>query len=300
MNFYLDFEATQFSNRIISIGCVSETGESFKTLVKPVNGGKVNQFITDLTGITNEMLDNAPSADDAFNQFFNFVINVSDNTAPKYFCYGDSDKDFIKHTVKYMTDVRAISFAVSVETMLINYAKNVRAYFSSNDISLKKLVALVRHVDEVEQKHDVMDDAMMLKECFDGLNTLDKSVVPEASRKVVKGDLKPMKLSGVCFTKEQMDYLKNLRTVQWGCGVKADKINGDTTEENWEVKLTHIYTGAVKYFSAPWVAAMFLNGYVRTGRSSKKQSDINKTMKEMASNPNNYSGYRCEIAIKEG
>ena len=30
MNFYVDFEATQFSNRIISIGCTNELGEKFE------------------------------------------------------------------------------------------------------------------------------------------------------------------------------------------------------------------------------------------------------------------------------
>ena len=35
MNFYLDFEATRFSNRIISIGCVAGTGETFETYVNP-------------------------------------------------------------------------------------------------------------------------------------------------------------------------------------------------------------------------------------------------------------------------
>ena len=73
MNFYLDFEATRFSNRIISIGCAAENGNTFYTLVKPVNKAKVDRFITELTGITNEMLQEAPSADEAFNQLFDFI-----------------------------------------------------------------------------------------------------------------------------------------------------------------------------------------------------------------------------------
>ena len=57
MKFCLDFEATRFSNRIISIGCVAENGNTFYTLVKPVNKAKVDRFITELTGITNAMLE---------------------------------------------------------------------------------------------------------------------------------------------------------------------------------------------------------------------------------------------------
>ena len=43
MNFYLDFEATRFTNRIISIGCVAGNGETFSTLVKPGDKKKVDK-----------------------------------------------------------------------------------------------------------------------------------------------------------------------------------------------------------------------------------------------------------------
>ena len=76
MNYYLDFEATRFSNRIISIGCVAETGETFSTLVKPVNKAKVDKFITELTGITNEMLETAPTADAAFLDLYYFIMKT--------------------------------------------------------------------------------------------------------------------------------------------------------------------------------------------------------------------------------
>ena len=69
MKFYLDFEATRFSNRIISIGCVAENGATFYTLVKPGDKKKVDKFITELTGITNEMLATAPDSDAAYIQF---------------------------------------------------------------------------------------------------------------------------------------------------------------------------------------------------------------------------------------
>lgn len=301
MNFYLDFEATQFSERIISIGCVSENGKTFHTLVKPVNGDKVNNYITELTGITNEMLENAPTADQAFNNFFDFVINTNDNTIPSYFCYGSGDKTFIDKTVKYMTDVRAISFAVSVRTMLIDYAQEVKAYLSIKGIPLKKLIALVRHVENVEQIHDAMDDAMMLKECVEGIDSIDKTAIPVTQPKIiVENNRRFMKLPGMLFTKKENEYLKNLRMVQWGCHTKADEITGDATENAWQVKLTHISTGKVKYFSAPWVAAMFFNGYVRSDRSPKEAKALNTTMKEMARNLDNYCGYYCEIELKEG
>ena len=34
MKFFIDFEATQFKHKIISIGCVAEDGSYYETLVK--------------------------------------------------------------------------------------------------------------------------------------------------------------------------------------------------------------------------------------------------------------------------
>ena len=53
MNFYIDFEANQFSDRIISIGCISENGNNFYSLCRPSKPGEtITNFITELTGIT--------------------------------------------------------------------------------------------------------------------------------------------------------------------------------------------------------------------------------------------------------
>lgn len=314
MNFYLDFEATQFSERIISIGCIADNGASFKTLVKPVKNEKVNAFITQLTGITNEMLENAPTADEAFNAFCDFVKTNNESGVPAYYCYGSSDKNFIQHTVSGMSDFHAIMFASSIQALMVDYSAVVKKYLSTRGLSLKKLVALIRHVDEVEQNHDALDDAIMLKECYEGLDTLDKDILAtepapirqslgancnsafaEAYNKLIEecGQLQSVKMAGHIFSMEDRAYLKQLRT-DW-INVKVEDISGDGDSENWKTKLTHIRTGAVKYFSEPWVAAMFFNRYILTKRSSKEPKALNSTMKEMAKNPNNFGGYRCEI-----
>ena len=98
MRFYIDFEATQFSNRIISIGCACENGNTFKTLVQPVNKGKITAFITELTGITSEMIAEAPTADEAFNMLFDFIELNNLSGVPQFYVYGDCDASFIKHT----------------------------------------------------------------------------------------------------------------------------------------------------------------------------------------------------------
>ena len=74
MRYFIDFEATQYSDRIISVGCVREDGAAFHSLVNP--NRQLTDFIISLTGITQEMVDAAPSADEVFSDLFNFVKDV--------------------------------------------------------------------------------------------------------------------------------------------------------------------------------------------------------------------------------
>ena len=314
MNFYIDFEATQFTEEIISIGCVAENGNTFNCLVMPSDTKKITKFITDLTGITREMVEeNGYSPEAAFAHFYQFVKENNGDEAPVFYCYGNMDKVFIKNTVKHMQNLNMILFASSVQALMVDYSTTVKSYLSNNGLSLKKLLALIRHVEEVEQNHDALNDALMLKECFEGLPTLEKpaaEIKPISQKKpndafqkayeaiiAVDGKLEAIKLQGRSFTKADNDYMKDLRVNVWGAQAKAETISGDATEENHMVKMTKIRTGEVKYFSSPWVAAMFVNAYILRTRSCKEGKAINTTMKEMGRNPNNFCGYRCEIKM---
>lgn len=68
MKYFIDFEATQFSMEIISVGCVREDGQTFYALVAPKEG-KITPFITNLTGITAEMVKTAMTPDSVFRSF---------------------------------------------------------------------------------------------------------------------------------------------------------------------------------------------------------------------------------------
>lgn len=267
MNFYIDFEATQYSERIISIGCIAENGARFETLVKPVKNEKVNAFITQLTGITNEMLEDAPTADEAFNAFYEFVKTNNDSSTPTYYCYGNCDTRFIKRTVAGMSDFQAIMFASSIQALLVDYSEGL--------VTLDK-DALANAPAPIKQASS-----------NNAFNEVYNKLIEE------QGKLSSVKMAGRDFTQQDRVYLKQLRT-EWA-NVKAADVSGDATAENYHAKLTHIRTGAVKYFSEPWVAAMFLNRCVLSGRSSKDPKSINATMKAMGVNPNNYGGYRCEF-----
>ena len=62
------------------------------------------------------MLENAPTADEAFNLFFDFVLAQGPYGLHQYYCYGNSDAQFIERTVSHMNDARAITFAKMLHT----------------------------------------------------------------------------------------------------------------------------------------------------------------------------------------
>lgn len=175
MKFYLDFEATQFSRRIISIGCVAENGEKFSTLVKPVNGDKVGKYVSDLTGITDDMVAVAPTADEAFKSFLTWFLS-HETGLPQFFAYGNDDQ-YITATVKYMTDPMAIMFANSIKGCLVDYSKIVAQHIQQRGVGLRALVAMIEKDNEIIQRHDALEDAEWLK-----LVATNLQVIPTQSK----------------------------------------------------------------------------------------------------------------------
>jgi inhibitor of KinA sporulation pathway (predicted exonuclease) len=283
MNFYLDFEATRFSNRIISIGCTNEKGATFKTLVKP-NKGKVDKFITELTGITREMLEDAPSPDEAFNAFAEWAYVNSENTAPKYFCYGDSDKDFIAATMRTMSDFKAISFAASVKDLLIDYAPEVANYLCYGKVALKKVVALIEDVDEVEQSHDALEDAEMLRKVVENLQT--KCTPADAEK------LATMKSAPRPGRKKAPEIFVN-----WP-NKPNDRFKANTfaDETNYIIKCES--SDGIKYFDNIDTATLWVIKYLIKGKSPKKASDMDsirhKIKMAIKNNRQSYCGFKWE------
>lgn len=290
MKFYIDFEATQFSERIISIGCVAETGETFKTLVKPANGEQVNQFITNLTGITNEDLDNAPDADTAFLALFNWVRDTSylnmDDTLPEYFCYGDCDKRFIKKTIKYMTNITAYTFAVSMMALMVDFSSTVKEYFKAkSNIGLKRIYTLLL-AKEVVQHHDALEDAVMLRYVADNLEI---KAVPEDFV-----NLPPAEKTKPPRAKCPEIFL------EWGDGPKH-KFKADTKADatNWAVSATNA-DGYTQYFDSMETACLWVIKYLIQGRSPRKKDDLRHVEKRIINNShinntNKYCGFKWNI-----
>jgi DNA polymerase III epsilon subunit-like protein len=259
MRFFIDFEATQYSERIINIGCIADNGATFSTLVKPARRkDKPTKFITKLTGITMEMLATAPSADEAFNAFFDFVLENSPTEPNEFFCYGNSDKNFIEKTLHDMEDTRAVTFAVRLMDSLIDYSSEVRQYFQmQNCIALKKIYSLILE-DEVVQHHDALEDAQMLCTV---VQKLKEKCTPEDKEKIAAMPKAPKPIPNA------ENKLKRAPAifVNW----PADKWEADTgaNENNWQFKCT---AGSnVKYFNSIETAILWIMRYASKGMSPK-------------------------------
>lgn len=263
MNFYLDFEATRFSNRIISIGCVADNGNTFSTLVRPVNKAKVDKFITELTGITNEMLVDAPSADEAFNQLFDFIELNNDGKEPIYYCYGNTDADFIKHTVKYMEDTRACICAQAIQGTMIDYAATVKKFFiAKSDLALRKVYMLIQAQENLVQKHDALEDALMLQTVVENLHDKCK---PEDKDTILAmpSQRRPKEKKAPTLFQSWNEQTK------WEANTNAD-------EEHWMFKCVDQHSGQVKYFNDVNTAALWIIKYIARNVSPKKVEAVQK------------------------
>lgn len=168
MNYFIDFEATQFTGEIISIGCVDENDRQFYTLVKPEKAEDITGFITDLTGIGRSELKKAPTADEAFVSLFEWL----DKSAPvRFYCYGDSDAHFLERTLQHLRTFEGQLGLSVVKSALNDFSVDVRRHFQlKHCIALKKVVSYYRG-REVEQVHNSLADAIFLKEIYDRSRT---------------------------------------------------------------------------------------------------------------------------------
>lgn len=292
MKFFMDFEATRFSNRIISIGCVAENGNTFTTLVHP-GKKKVDKFITELTGITNEMLEDAPSADMAFMMFYDFMVANFDGEMPEYYVYGNCDSSFLLATARKMTNPLAITFAQALAGNLIDYASTVKQFFvAKNDLALRKVYMLVQDEKDLIQKHDALEDARMLCTVVEHLYEKCK---PEDKETIMSMPSQPKPFPR--GSKVHPLFIQWEREKKWAATTGANK-------DNWVVKATDKDNGAVLYFPDWNIAALWIVKYIARNVSPKKEDQMNKIISAIKSAPqtgkcryNCYWEYNPEGAI---
>lgn len=168
MNYFIDFEATQFSNEIIAIGCVRSNGDTFYEEVRAKK--KITPFITSLTGITDEQNKIAPTSDEVFSNFFDWISEYPEEKAI-FFCYGNSDLDFVKKNLTISQNLKAQAALSIIGMNLHDYSKTVKEHFGLiKNISLIKIIAYYRGVDSLTQTHDALEDALYLKEVYENVS----------------------------------------------------------------------------------------------------------------------------------
>lgn len=166
MDFYLDFEATQFSERVIAIGCTNMGTMEFDMLCKPKKGkDKLTNFIIGLTGITQEAIDSAESTETAFRMLQramqDAIAEEEDYSPCFYHVYGDCDKEFLLRSAKDVEDQEVKEFMTKLAESLIDDSKYVRQYFHAKSIGLHRALQYF-FPDIPEQDHDPLHDAQML------------------------------------------------------------------------------------------------------------------------------------------
>ena len=163
MRYFIDFEASQFAEEIISVGCVDGNGRSFYSLVRPEKPKKVTDFITKLTGITRDEVLAAPTADEVFVKFYDWLDK---SEAVECYCYGDCDRRFALNTVVTVKDFRAQTALSLIIANIVDFSVELRKHFKmKRSIGLAKVVSYYRG-EEVVQRHNSLDDAVYLREIF--------------------------------------------------------------------------------------------------------------------------------------
>lgn len=182
MKYFIDFEATQFSGDIISVGCVDEMGRRFYSLVKPHKLGLMTGFITDLTGITMDDIRSAPTVNEAFAEFYDWIDKTG---RADFYVYGNSDAHFIKTTLQYVTEVKA-QFALS----LILGALHDYSYKLADHFGITQPVSLLRSAEyysgkRILQKHNSLEDSLLLKYVYEKSqrDVITECPFPEYKRK---------------------------------------------------------------------------------------------------------------------
>lgn len=174
MKYYIDFEATQFDQEIISVGCINENGREFYSLVRPHSMRKMTGFITELTGITSAELRRADDADDVFEHMYDYMDKSED---VRFYCYGNCDGRFVKMTMRHVTSFKAQCMLGLIYSSLIDVSPEMSEIFKTNQtVSLYKLSDYFGA--RGAQNHNALSDAKLLKQICEKAEGLELEECP--------------------------------------------------------------------------------------------------------------------------
>jgi DNA polymerase III epsilon subunit-like protein len=263
MKYFIDFEATQYKQEIIQIGCVREDGQEFSSLIKPRKLKNVTRTITELTGITKEKLTHERSSDEVFEAFFEWLC--TDKTPASFFCYGNADIVFVKNNMNKCTrDIKAQAALSMIAANLTDVSELVKEHFRLEKVpSLKKVMAYYFPKDE-HICHDALSDAEMLRAVYDAMLNEEK----------IRGIPFPEHIGDPIFTnQEDLDRFVIVRS------------------GNGQIETTYKTLDDAKMFIVELVK--------KQCRSEMKPENAQKKVLAAINGKKNYFGYSWVVKLKE-
>lgn len=152
----IDLETTGLSfeySEIIEIGVVKvidgKIVEKFSTLIKPKY--EVDEYITELTGITNDMLIDAPKFDEIKNEFENFINGFV----------------LVGHNTKFDIGFLEMSLSKKLECEYIDTLQFSRKLFP--DLKHHRLKDMVDLLNLSNNNHRAIKDCISTYELYEGI-----------------------------------------------------------------------------------------------------------------------------------
>lgn len=184
---FLDFEGTQFSHEMIAIGAVmvsldkkgnvKKYKDPFKIFVKAKN--KIGKFVTELTGITEEMLQKEGvsflKAMQALKSYCGLNFKKS-----SFVTFGSHDLTILNHSIQYSFDFPK-EICQQIQKNYIDFLAFIGEFVKDskgNQISLHHFCELFG-VNFEGIAHDPSYDALNLAKLYDAVVTRKDLIVPE-------------------------------------------------------------------------------------------------------------------------
>lgn len=169
---FIDFEFNQKKNispEIISIGCVIVDDDSnrelgrFYSIVKPKVNRTLAPFISKLTGISQEEID---EADDFVTVSHRFKTFVDAFPKIKFYCWGNVDNKVVTSTSKINDTIEFRTIVGTIENIQENISKDIK--YDGKSISRNISLSKIRDIYGIEKRgeHNALNDAKTLADVF--------------------------------------------------------------------------------------------------------------------------------------
>ena len=163
---------------------------SFRTYVKPEFNDCIERKITRLTGITDDMVKNAPSFSEALKMFTNWCLGTNDDVT----IYAWSESDYMQISKEML--LKNYQVSENEKDLLLNEWSDFQHEFDSHlgfqkQVSLKMALDMAG-VDFFGREHDALDDARNTAEL---LNILRDTTLFNLTLRKIKEAMEPSKIN---------------------------------------------------------------------------------------------------------